>query len=121
MANQFIAINSDENVTYTCNVDAGRTVVWEVERSQIRNQRQFDDAMSIGIFIDPMNTDSVVSTITVSSFARRNNSDNEIIVQCLASQGISSVEGERYIVISFGESVEYLNPIYILLAFNLDF
>ena len=109
MANQFIAINSDENVTYTCNVDAGRTVVWEVEGLQIHNQLQFENARSIGIFIDPMNTESILSTITVLGFARRNNNDNVILVQCRsrAIQGISSVVGKLYTLVSFGKSVKY--------------
>lgn len=89
-------------MTYTCSVDSGSTVVWEVGRSQIRSQKQFDDISDKGIFIDPMNTISMTSTIIISSLARDLNSSN-ITIQCLASRGISSVEGDRYNIIAFGK------------------
>ena len=89
-------------MTYTCSVDSGSAVVWEVGRSQIRSQKQFDDISDKGIFIDPMNTISMTSTISISSMARVLNSSN-ITIQCLASRGISSVEGDRYNVITFGK------------------
>ena len=97
---QYIAVNSEDNVTYTCSVGSGSTVVWEVGRSQIRSQKQFQDIRDKGIFIEPMNTISMYSTISISSMARDLNNTN-ITVQCLASHGISSVEGDRY---RFGKS-----------------
>ena len=103
MSDQFIVINSPENVTYSCSVPAGSTVVWEVDRSQIRSQQQFNDNVARGIFIEPMNTESASSTMSISAVAR--DGDDEILVQCLADQGISgSVEGETYRVITFGKS-----------------
>ena len=104
MRDEYVAFNSGENVTYTCSVDSGSTVVWEVERSQIRSQQQFDNIRDQGIFINPMNTSSMTSTISISSMARENNSNN-ITLQCLASHGISSVEGDRYSVITFSKSI----------------
>lgn len=103
MQDEYVAFNSKENITYTCSVDSDSTVVWEVERSQIRSQQQFDNIRDQGIFIDPMNTSSMTSTIFISSMARDNNSN--IAIQCLASHGISSVEGDRYSIISFSKSV----------------
>ena len=100
---QYIAVNSEDNVTYTCSVGSGSTVVWEVGRSQIRSQKQFQDIGDKGIFIEPMNTISMYSTISISSMARDLNNTN-ITVQCLASHGISSVEGDRYRIITFGKS-----------------
>ena len=99
---QYIAFNSDDNVTYTCSVGSGSSVVWEVGRSQIRSQKQFEDISDKGIFIEPMNTVSETSTVTISSMARDLNNSN-ITIQCLASQGISSVEGDRYSIITFGK------------------
>ena len=109
MQDQYVANNSVYNVTYTCSVDmdSGSTVVWEVERSQIRNQQQFDSTSAIGIFIEPMHTRSNFSTISISSMARQNNNDSAIMIQCLASHGITSVEGERYQVITFSKSFCY--------------
>ena len=101
MSDQFIAVNSDDNVTYNCTVEAGSTVVWEVERSQIRSEDQFNDILASGYIIEPMDTESTDSTISISSMARVNNS--EILVQCLASQGITSTKGETYLVVTFGE------------------
>lgn len=98
---QFIAVNSDDDVSYSCMVNSPSTVVWEVERSQIRNQQQFDETRANGISIDPMNTNSNTSTISISRMARDNNMN--ITVQCLASQGIATMEGERYRVITFGK------------------
>ena len=110
MQDQYIAVNSLDNVTYSCEVDSGSKVVWEVERSQIRNQRQFEETNAIGIFIEPGNTASNFSTVTISSVARENNS--AITIQCLASKGITSSEGIRYQVITFGKFM-VLNSYYV--------
>lgn len=75
-----------------------------MDRSQIRSQQQFNNNVARGIFIEPMNTASVNSTISISAMAR--NSDGEILVQCLADQGTSgSVEGDTYRVVTFGKSL----------------
>ena len=102
MSNQFIAVNSQDNVTYNCSVNSGRTVVWEVDRSQIRSSTQFMVFAEGGIIIDPPDTQGIMSTITITPDARMN--DNEILVQCLASEGINSFEGELYRVITFGKA-----------------
>ena len=101
--NQFVAVNSLENVTYNCSVPAGSTVVWEVEGSQIRSQEQFEDIVNEGYFIEPMDTESTFSTISVSAEARQG-SDSDISVQCVSSEGINSVKGNIYFVITFGAS-----------------
>ena len=103
MSDQFIAVTSGDNITYTCTVDSGSTVVWEVERSQIRSSNQFMDFADRGVIIDPPNTQSTMSTITVVPSFRMSN--REILVQCLASQGINSIEGETYRVITFGRLI----------------
>ena len=103
MSDQFIAVTSGDNITYTCTVDSGSTVVWEVERSQIRSSSQFIDFADRGVIIDPPNTQSTMSTITVVASFRVSN--REILVQCLASQGINSIEGETYRVITFGRLI----------------
>ena len=102
MRDQFIAVNSGGGITYTCTVDSSSTVVWEVERSQIRSNTQFMDFASLGVVIDPADTLSIVSTITIMPSFRVNNS--EILVQCLASQGINSIEGNINRVVTFGEA-----------------
>ena len=103
MTDQFIAINSEDNVTYNCSVDSGNVVVWEVERSQIRSNDQFMDIENLGFVIDPSNTLSNFSTITISPPARTGNS--EILIQCLSSRGINSIEGEIYSVVTFGKAI----------------
>ena len=102
MRDQFIAVNSGDNITYTCTVDSISTVVWEVERSQIRSSTQFTDFANLGVIIDPDNTQSTTSTLTIMPSFRVSN--NEILVQCLASQGINSIEGNINRVVSFGEA-----------------
>ena len=49
MSDQFVASNSDENVTYSCTVDTGYSVVWEIDSRQIHSQQQFNKLLSIGI------------------------------------------------------------------------
>ncbi len=105
-------------MTYTCSVDSGSSVVWEVGRSQIRSQKQFEDIGDKGIFIDPMNTISETSMVSISSTARDLNNSN-ITIQCLASQGISSVEGDRYSIFTFGKLLLILDAVhnrYIIMA-----
>lgn len=102
MRDQFIAFNSGDDIIYTCTVDSGSTVVWEVERSQIRSNAQFMDFSNRGVVIDPADTLSTMSTITIMSSFRENN--REILVQCLASQGINSIEGNINRVVTFGEA-----------------
>lgn len=101
MSNQYIAVNSEDNVTYTCSVDSG-TVVWEVQRSQIRSSTQFMNFADRGIIINPLDTQNAMSTITITPNGRMDNSN--ISVQCLASVGINSIEGEIYNVTTFGEA-----------------
>ena len=103
MRDQFTAVNSGENVTYNCSVGAGRTVVWEIRGSQILRTNQFSVIRSMGYFIDPMNTESNSSFISISETARENNS--EIVVQCVASLGgfFDSIKGEMYRVVTFSE------------------
>ncbi len=103
MSNQFIAVTSGNNVTYTCTVNSGTgTVVWEVERSQIRSSSQFMNFADLGVIIDPADTLSDSSVISIMPSFRMNN--REILVQCLANQGINSIEGEVYQVITFGKA-----------------
>jgi hypothetical protein len=101
MSDQFIAVTSGNNVTYTCTVNSGSTVVWEVERSQIRSNSQFVSFAGLGVIIDPADTASASSVISIMPSFRMDN--REILVQCLASQGINSIEGEVYRVITFGK------------------
>ena len=102
MRDQFTAVNSGENVTYSCSVVApGSTVIWEVSGTQIRRSDEFNIIRSMGYFIDPMNTESRTSFISISEVARENAS--EVAVQCVASLGIDSIKGETYRVVTFGE------------------
>ena len=101
MSDQYVAVNSPDNVTFMCTVPPQRTVVWEEGREQIRTPGQFNDKLAEGIFVEPMNTDSMISIISISAMAREN--DDEIMVQCLYDQDLSSVKGEIYRVTTFGE------------------
>ena len=100
MNDQFVAVTSGDNITYTCTVNSG-SVVWEVERSQIRSSTQFTNFANLGVIIEPANTLSISSTISIMPLFRENN--REILVQCLATQGINSIEGVVYRVITFGK------------------
>lgn len=100
MSDQFIAVTSGDNITYTCTVNSG-SVVWEVERSQIRSDAQFMNFASLGVIIEPADTQNTSSVISIMPSFRMNN--REIFVQCLATQGINSIEGVVYQVITFGK------------------
>ena len=97
---QFVAFNSADNVTYTCTVPDSRSVVWEFRGSQIRSQTQFQALTNLGVIIEPANTMSQNSTITISQSARE--MYNDITIQCFSDEigGISSVGGEVYNVIT---------------------
>lgn len=105
---RFIAFNSPDNVTYTCTVSSSRQVVWEVGRSQIRSEEQFNDIEDVGVFIDPRNTMSSMSTITISEMAREALNTSEILVLCLSVQGISSIPSNTVRVITFRELHLYM-------------
>ena len=99
----FIGLNSLDNVTYTCTVSPSRSVVWEVGRSQIRSPDQFVDIENAGIFIYPSNTMSSMSNITISQMARESVNSSEIQVVCLSIQGISTIPGNTFRVVTFRE------------------
>ena len=69
MSDQFVASNSDENVTYSCTVDTGYSVIWEIDSRQIHSQQQFNKLEFT--VIEPKDTDheSTSSIITITSLA----------------------------------------------------
>jgi hypothetical protein len=81
---QYIAVNSSDNVTYTCTANFPRSVLWILGNSNvdnlIRSNSEFDSiAADFGIYIEPPNPNSQISTITLTQmtwdFALENNFD----------------------------------------------
>ena len=97
---QFISFDSADNITYNCTVPASRSVVWEFRGSQIRSPTQFSTLSGLGVIIDPADTMSQFSTISISQSARE--LYNDITVQCFSDEigGINSVGGVVYNVIT---------------------
>ena len=71
MTNLYLPINSATTVTYNCSVDSNYSIVWSVGGTQISNDDQFTNFMSLGYTIQPMNFNSSSSMITVSVTSRR--------------------------------------------------
>ena len=65
-------------------VDVNSTIVWEVDGTQIHSTEQFNNYNTQGYSIQPMNTESESSNMTISMEARVSNTDSNIIVDCLA-------------------------------------
>lgn len=88
-----LPINSPENVTYVCNVTSnvtsnveGRRAIWEVEGRQIQlgNNPTRTLFESIGIFIEQLEEEEGVVTLTVNRDARMTYRETGIMVRCLA-------------------------------------
>ena len=60
------------------------TIVWEVDGTQIHSTEQFNNYNTQGYSIQPMNTESESSNMTISMEARVSKTDSNIIVDCLA-------------------------------------
>lgn len=101
---QAVPFASDDNITYTCEVDGGRTAVWEVSRRQIVSQDQARVFAESGIFVEGLDTNT--SVIHISAEARRNASRSnppEIRLLCVAAEMLKGTEGRRYSVFTYGE------------------
>ena len=77
MMNQFLPVNSDTNVTFNCSVQSHLAIVWSVNGTQISHDDQFVNFMNLGYAIEPMNTESSYSTMTVSAM------DTNSVLECL--------------------------------------
>ena len=101
---QAVPFASEENVTYTCEVDGGRTAVWEVSRRQILGQELAGVFADSGIFVEGL--DSNFSVIHISAEARRNASLSdppEISLLCVAAEKLKGTQGRLYTVFTYGE------------------
>ena len=117
MKDQYVPSNSLNNVTYSCECDSESNIVWEVDMSQIRNQRQFEETKAIGIFIEPDNIASNFSTIYISHKTRMMKSS--IMIRCIEAKGIFTTEGIPYKVIIFGKRPCMILPYKIFISSNL--
>ena len=102
---QTVPFASDENVTYTCTVDGGRTAVWEVRGRQILGVEQARVFAENGIFVEGL--DSNTSLISISGEARRNASQNDppgVYLHCVALEKLKGTSGREYMIITYGKS-----------------
>ena len=102
-----LTINSDANVTYTCVVDSGRSVLWELQNIQLVDNFIIENFRDIGVFIESGATSST-SSVIITEMARSNffrQMVTEVSVQCNAfSAGPPPMvdEGQTYMVIIYG-------------------
>ena len=78
-------------MTYNCTVPAPRSIIWAIGRWQIQRSDDFDAATSIGIYVEPPNTNSQMSTITLSQMtwdAALEGNVAIIAVTCLSVEGM---------------------------------
>jgi len=102
---QTVAITSDENVTYECMVDGGRSVFWQVQNNPLEGDL-ISDFESIGIYKQdsPQGNSSV---LTVSQMGREtyHNTGQNIEIQCRAFQQSPPLSGfsDVFNIITYGE------------------
>lgn len=107
--NQFIPVNSTENVTYTCNVSSAGNAVWQVQGRQIQNddnpvRTNFAD---IGIFVNVISAG--VTQVIITSDARlyylnASTPNPNITLVCFSFPGgsLPTVMGDQLNVTTFG-------------------
>ena len=81
-ANQYVASNSMETLTYNCTVDTGYTVRWEVNRTQYRSSEMPSTITSAGLslMIVSLAPNDSVSRISFSNVTRWS-----LSLQCVAA------------------------------------
>ena len=102
---QIVAITSDENVTYECVVDGGRSVFWQVQNNPLEGDL-ISEFESIGIYKQdsPQGNSSV---LIISQMGRETyiNTGQNIEIQCRAFQQSPPLSGfsDVFNVITYGE------------------
>ena len=92
---QYVAVNSSDNVTYICTANFPRSVLWVLGDDIIRRNEEFDEiAANFGVHIEPPNTNSQISTFTLTQMtwdvALENNADI-IPVRCTLTSNPESI------------------------------
>lgn len=104
--NQTVAITSNENITYECVVDGGRSAFWSVQNNPLEGDHinQFE---SIGIYKQdsPQGNSSVLIVSQRGREAYRNTSQ-DIRIRCRAFKESppESAFSDSFYIISYGES-----------------
>ena len=101
--NQTVPFASNENVTYSCSVDGGRSAIWEVRGRQIIGQSQASVFAESGFFVEGLGANT--SVIRISGEARRNASQNDppgINLLCVALKRLTGTPGRKYFIITYG-------------------
>ena len=102
--NQTVPFASDENTTYTCSVEGGRTAVWEVRGRQIIGQDQVRMFADSGFFVEGLGRGT--SVIRITGEARRNATQSEppeLSLLCVAVKSLTGTPGRKYFIITYGE------------------
>ena len=116
--NQTVAITSNENITYECVVDGGRSAFWSVQNNPLEGDHinQFE---SIGIYKQdsPQGNSSVLIVSQRGREAYRNTSQ-DIRIRCRAFKESppESAFSDSFYIISYGESFVHARSDTIALA-----
>ena len=102
---QYIPITSTDNITYTCTVESGSSVIWSIQGAQIStgNVARYE---ATGVFIEDAPS-GLASTVVITNSARDSYVQRSISVQCIAfvlGPPPSGLTGPIYSVIPYGES-----------------
>ena len=102
---QTVAVTSNENVTYECVVDGGRSVFWNVQNNPLEGVHigQFE---SIGIYKqDSPQGNSSVLIVSQTGRETYHNTGQDIEIQCRAFQQSPPLSGfsDVFYIITYGE------------------
>ena len=104
--NQYLPANFEATVTFNCSVSADLTVVWSIDGTQILHDLQFNSSMDDGYAIEPKNTHSTFSTMTVSV-------NKSTLIECLPFMNLirqcQDCTQEVYNIVTFGKYNWYYN------------
>ena len=112
--NQIVAYNSNENVTFYCEVDSGQQVVWQIQSSQYRTEEDKSLLFNrYGIIIN--NSQPHSSQLIITEVTRQIISLPELRVGCLPLIFCVTLSPEFRLVLNYGKILYYNNKLTIIL------
>ena len=104
---QTVAITSEENVTYECMVDGGRSVFWKVQNNPLEGDH-ISEFEAIGIYKQdsPQRNSSVLIVSQMGRETYRNNGQN-VKIQCRGFNLSPPISGfsDVFCIVTYGESL----------------
>ena len=105
--NQTVAITSNENITYECLVDGGRSVFWSVLNNPLEGDHTVSQFESIGIYKeDSLQGNSSVLIVSQMGREAYRSTSQDIRIRCRAFKESppESAFSDSFYIIPYGES-----------------